>query len=85
MTTPTLPTVDSTTTHVIDDAANQRSVIDEKILDATVPGVQIEFTPDEAQYAGAFSEDALTEQDAMASQIDAQTLTLADEESHHEQ
>ncbi len=48
-------------------------VIAEKMLDAAIPGIQIEFSPLEAQVAGAFIEDALTEKDAIESSIDSQT------------
>jgi hypothetical protein len=34
------------------------------------PGYQAEFDPDEAEQAGAFVEDALSEQDAVESDID---------------
>jgi hypothetical protein len=42
----------------------------EKLLDALVPGFAAEFDPDEAQRAGAFVEDALTEADAADSATD---------------
>ena len=42
----------------------------EKLLDAMTPGYQAEFDPDEAEQAGAFIEDALSEQDAAESDID---------------
>ena len=42
----------------------------EKLTDASVPGFQAEFDPDEAAQAGAFSEDALSEQDAAGSDLD---------------
>lgn len=79
MTTSSSLITSTNTSHLLDDDANQRSVIDDKIQDATTPGAQIEFTPDEAQYAGAFSEDAITEQDAITSQIDAPALMLNNE------
>ena len=53
-----------------DDEANARAVLHEKLLDALTPGCQIEFDPDEAYMAGAFFEDALSEEDALASDID---------------
>lgn len=46
------------------------AVIREKLIDASTPGFQAEFDPDEAEQAGAFIEDALSEEDAMASDID---------------
>lgn len=45
-------------------------VIKAKLLDAMIPGFQAEFDPDEADQAGAFIEDALSEEDAMASDVD---------------
>jgi len=42
----------------------------EKLADAQTPGYQAEFDPDEADIAGAFAEDALTEADALASTHD---------------
>jgi hypothetical protein len=45
-------------------------VIKAKLLDAMTPGFQSEFDPDEAEQAGAFFEDALSEEDAMASDVD---------------
>ena len=41
-----------------------------KLLDAMTPGFQAEFDPDEADQTGAFIEDALSEEDAMASDVD---------------
>lgn len=57
----------STLDHVSDDA---NSALREKLLDALVPGFAAEFDPDEAQRAGAFAEDALSEADAADSAID---------------
>lgn len=45
-------------------------VIDEKLLDAEIPGFQAEFDPIEAEQLGAFIEDALSEQDALDSSSD---------------
>ena len=45
-------------------------VIKAKLLDAMTPGFQAEFDPDEAEQAGAFIENALSEEDAMASDVD---------------
>jgi hypothetical protein len=42
----------------------------EKLADAEVPGYQAEFDPDEAERAGAFVEDALSEENARESAID---------------
>lgn len=49
-------------------------VVDDKFIDAQTPGFQAEFSPLEAEIAGAFEETALTEKDAMDSVID-QLLT----------
>lgn len=39
-------------------------VIRQKLIDAEIPGAVVEFDPDEADRAGAFVEDALSEADA---------------------
>jgi hypothetical protein len=53
-----------------DDQPNAAGALREKLLDAMTPGYQAEFDPDEAEQAGAFVEDALSEQDAAESDID---------------
>lgn len=45
-------------------------LIQEKLLDALTPGFQAEFDPDEAEWLGAFEEDALSEEDALESRDD---------------
>ena len=45
-------------------------IIQEKLLDAEMPGFQAEFDPFQAERLGAFTEDALSEQDALDSGID---------------
>ncbi len=45
-------------------------IIQEKLLDAEIPGFQAEFDPLEAERLGAFTEDALSEEDALDSGID---------------
>lgn len=45
-------------------------ILNEKLIDAMTPGYQAEFDPDEAEYLGAFPEDALSEQDATDSDVD---------------
>ena len=50
----------------------QRSAILEKLTDSLTPGLQVEFDPEEAELAGAFVEDALSEKDALESSIDLQ-------------
>ena len=69
----TLPKNDGTFAERADDpanAANASGALREKLLDAMTPGYQAEFDPDEAEQAGAFVEDALSEQDAAESDID---------------
>lgn len=51
-------------------------VVREKMIDAMTPGMQVEFDPDEADYIGAFVEDAMSEADAIDASID---LILAEE------
>jgi hypothetical protein len=48
-------------------------IIQEKLLDAEIPGFQAEFDPLEAERLGAFKEDALSEEDALDSAIDHTT------------
>lgn len=45
-----------------------------KLADMTVPGFVAEFTPEEAELAGAFTEDALSLRDAYDSASDAEEL-----------
>ncbi|MGL5335203.1 MAG: conjugal transfer protein TraD [Enterovibrio sp.] len=53
------------------DAQNDANeVLFEKLVDALLPGYQAEFAPDEAELAGAFVEDALSEEDALDSCMD---------------
>jgi hypothetical protein len=55
----------------IDGAAADSSALIEKLSDAeTTPGFEAEFDPDEADKAGAFEEDAISEQDALDSSAD---------------
>jgi len=53
-------------------------IIQEKLLDAEIPGFQADFDPLEAERLGAFTEDALSEQDALESSID-HTAEVEDE------
>ena len=46
---------------IIDDLAIAAATLREKMRDAEVPGFRAEFGPDEAEMAGAFVEDALSE------------------------
>ncbi|MGJ0637227.1 conjugal transfer protein TraD [Xenorhabdus bovienii] len=52
------------------NVANSTSVLQEKLVDAFLPGLQVEFDPEEAALIGAFAEDALNENDAFNSSID---------------
>ncbi|TWI62546.1 hypothetical protein IP91_04067 [Pseudoduganella lurida] len=47
-----------------------KDVVMEKLDDACTPGFAAPFTPEEARLAGAFVEDAITEEDAAESGID---------------
>lgn len=48
-----------------DDATILRELVEEKCnLLSEVPGVEVEFSPDEADMAGAFQEDALADEDS---------------------
>ena len=54
-----------------DDATALREVVEEKCsLLSEVPGMEVEFSPDEADIAGAFREDALTDDDAREAAYD---------------
>lgn len=54
----------------LNDREIRRQVIALKLFDAQTPGFQAEFDPDEAELLGAFSEEALSETDALDSSID---------------
>jgi len=45
-------------------------LLDQKLIDAEVPGFEATFDPDEAEQLGVFEEDALSEDDAKESCID---------------
>ena len=51
----------------VDDYANATEALREKMVDALTPGFQVELDPDEAARMGAFTEDALSDQDAQES------------------
>ncbi|CAD7741628.1 hypothetical protein NX79_00745 [Xanthomonas vasicola] len=59
-----------------DDSANAAETLRDKLTDALTPGYQAEFAPDEAERAGAFAEDALSEQEAVESDIDLVDATM---------
>ena len=65
-----LQEVQSQALPAIDDQAAQSAALLEKLTDALTPGFQAEFDPEEAEMAGAFHEDALSEHDAAASSDD---------------
>ena len=53
-----------------DEEAKKMAVLEEKMTDAMTPGFEVEFSPEEADLAGAFVENAISEQDALESVID---------------
>lgn len=65
-----------TTDLTIDNEVAAVAALTEKLADALTPGYQAEFDPDEAEQAGAFEEDALSEQDAAESDVDLVDATV---------
>lgn len=59
-----------------DAKADKAAAIREKFIDVLTPGFQAEFAPDEADQAGAFVEDALSEDEAAASGIDLDAVPV---------
>jgi len=57
---------------------SEQDVLLEKLIDVGTPSFQAEFDPDEADRAGAFYEDALSEQDALDSDVDLLDLSKED-------
>ena len=55
---------------MMDKPKELREIVNEKLDDAQTPGANVEFDPEEADLAGAFEEDSMTEQDALESNID---------------
>ena len=53
-----------------DAAASAAAALRDKMTDILVPGYEVEFDPEEAEQAGAFTEDALSLHDAAESGID---------------
>lgn len=53
-----------------DDAASAATALRDKLTDLLIPGYSVEFDPDEAEQAGAFQEDAVSEEDAAESCLD---------------
>ena len=56
--------------NAFDGMDNANEALAEKLTDAMTPGFEAEFDPHEAEKAGAFTEDALSEADALDSTID---------------
>lgn len=52
-------------------------VLREKLVDMMTPGYQAEFDPEEAEFIGAFTEDALSEKDAIESGVDLENAFKA--------
>jgi flagellar basal body rod protein FlgF len=59
------------------DEAMQVDIVAEKLADAETPGYQAEFDPLEADRAGAFAEDAISEADAIDSFGDGSSMLSA--------
>ncbi|QPC03121.1 conjugal transfer protein TraD [Xylella fastidiosa subsp. multiplex] len=53
-----------------DDATNVTDTVREKLIDAETPGFQAECDPNEADCAGVFVEDSLSEEDALDTATD---------------
>jgi len=58
------------------NVTNNEDLIASKLTDAMTPGYQAEFDPEEAERAGAFVEDAISEQDASESDADLIDATV---------
>ena len=58
----------------INNSSNGIDVLADKLNDAMTPGFEVDFDPDEAERAGAFQEDALSEADALDSCMDLADL-----------
>ncbi|MET0091107.1 MAG: conjugal transfer protein TraD [Candidatus Sedimenticola endophacoides] len=58
------------------NVTNNEDSISSKLTDAMTPGYQAEFDPEEAERAGAFVEDAISEQDASESDADLIDATV---------
>ena len=64
------------------DAASRR--LRKKFIDASVPGFEAACDPLEAQLAGAFVEDALSEMEARDSSVDLLDTVLTDDPDKRE-
>lgn len=49
-------------------------VIEHKMLDANIPGVIVEFSPEEAEFLGAFRDDSMELADVIAGSLDLGNL-----------
>jgi hypothetical protein len=54
----------------IANTETENEILAAKLLDAETPSYVVSVDPDEAESMGAFKEDALSEDDALASSID---------------
>lgn len=63
-------------TETVDVARVAPDSVSEKLNDALTPSFQAEFDPEEAEVAGAFFEDALSEDDAISSAHDSAHFAL---------
>ena len=61
---------DSSAGLCFDDAVSAAEALREKLSDALIPGYRVECDPEEAERAGAFVEEALSEADAAESGVD---------------
>lgn len=61
---------DTARTLLPDEAHIDHAAVLEKLADARMPGYLVDFDPHEAEVAGAFREDALSDDDAAASAYD---------------
>ena len=57
------------------DNAMRINTVAEKLADAEIPGIIPTFTMEEADEAGAFEEEALSEESAIAASYDSPELT----------
>lgn len=54
------------------DLEELKDVVEKKLNDAQTPGAVVEMDPDEADFAGAFKEDAMSFEDAFESSTDGE-------------
>lgn len=63
-----------------EDQVTAGEILCEKMVDAMTPGYQAGFDPDEAERAGAFVEDALSEEDAAESAVDLVNAAMPEDD-----